>query len=88
MMKLKVIEVKVYPYNDYAAVTEVYESMSVVHHTRLRNTPKYNYPFVKVRQVLPPYKDITIRLDKLGLTERKTKVEYSYYFNESRANND
>lgn len=88
MKKLKVIEVKVYPNIDYAEVTEVYESMSVVHHTMLRNTPKYNYPFIKVRQALPPYKDITIRLDKLGLTERKTKVEYSYYFNESRANND
>lgn len=88
MMKLKVLEIKVHPYDDYAVVTEVYESMSVIHHTRLRNTSKYNYPFVKVRQALPPYKDITIRLDKLGLTERKTKVEYSYYFNESGANND
>ena len=88
MMKLKVIKIKVYPYTDYAAVTEVYESMSVVHHTMLRNAPKYNYPFLKIRQLLPPYKDITIRLDKIGLTERKTKAEYSYYFNESRANND
>lgn len=49
MMKLKVIEVRVNPYDDYATVTEVYENMSVVHHTILRNTPKHNYPFVLVR---------------------------------------
>ena len=87
-MKLKVIEVKVCSCIDYATVTEVYESMSVVHHTRIRNTPKYNYPIVKVRQALPPYKDITIRLDKLGLTEENTNAEYFYYFNERSANND
>lgn len=28
MMKLKVIEVKVNPYDDFATVTEVYENMS------------------------------------------------------------
>ena len=44
MMKLKVIEVKVNPYDDFATVTEVYENMSVVHHTMLRNTPKHKYP--------------------------------------------
>ena len=88
MMKLKVFKIKVNPYDDYATVTEVYENMTVVHHTMLRNTPKYNHPFVKVQQVLPPYKEIRIRLDKLGLTERKTKVEYSYYFNESSVRND
>ena len=85
MMKLKVIEVKVNHYDDFATVTEVYENMSVVHHTMLRNTPKYKYPFVLVRQVLPPYKDVVVRLDKLGLTEANQRVEYSYYFNESRA---
>lgn len=88
MMKLKVIEVEVKPYDDYATVTEVYEGMSVVHRTMLRNTPKHNYPFIRVRQDLPPYKDVTIRLDKLGLTEENTKAEYSYYFNERRVNND
>ena len=88
MMKLKVIEVKVCPCNDYVEVTEIYESMSVVHHTMVRNTPKRNYPIIKVRQALPPYKDITIRLDKLGLTEKNTNAEYFYYFNESSANND
>lgn len=88
MMKLKVIEVNVKPYDDYATVTEVYENMSVVHHTMLRNTPKHNYPFVLVRQTLPPYKDVRVRLDKLGLTDENTKAEYSYYFNESRSNND
>lgn len=88
MIKLKVIKIKVNPYDDYATVTEVYESMSVVHHTMIRNTPKYNYPIVKVRQALPPYKDITIRLDKLGLTEENTNAEYFYYFNERSANND
>lgn len=81
MMKLKVIEVKVNPYDDYATVTEVYENMSVVHHTMLRYTPKHKYPFVLVRQVLPPYKDVVVRLDKLGLTEENTNAEYSYYFN-------
>ena len=86
MMKLKVIEVKVNPYDDYATVTEVYEGMSVVHRTMLRNTPKRNYPFIRVRQDLPPYKFVTVRLDKLGLTEDKTKAEYSYYFNEGRSN--
>lgn len=88
MMKLKVIEVKVNPEDDYATVTEMYENMSVVHHTMLRNTSKYNYPFVIVQQDLPPYKKIRIRLDKTGLTEENTKVEYSYYFEESRHNND
>ena len=88
MMKLKVIEVKVNPYDDYATVTEVYENMSVVHHTMLRNTPKHKYPFVLVRQVLPPYKDVVVRLDKLGLTEENQRVEYSYYFNERRYSND
>lgn len=88
MMKLKVIEVKVNSYDDYATVTEVYENMSVAHHTILRNTPKHKYPFVLVRQVLPPYKDVVVRLDKLGLTEENTKAEYSYYFNESGYNND
>lgn len=88
MMKLKVIEVKVNSYDDYAAVTEVYENMSVVHHTTLRNTPKRNYPFVRVHQVLPPYKDVTVRLDKLGLTEENPKAESFYYFNESRSRND
>lgn len=85
MMRLKVIEVKVNPHDDYATVTEVYENMSVVHHTMLRKTPKHKYPFVLVRQVLPPYKDVVVRLDKLGLTEENQMVEYSYYFNESRA---
>lgn len=88
MMKLKVIEVNVKPCDDYATVTEVYENMSVVHHAMLRNTPKHNYPFIIVQQVLPPYKNMRIRLDKLGLTEENTKAEYSYYFNESRPNND
>lgn len=88
MMKLKVIKVKVNPYDDYATVTEVYQNMSVVHHTMLRNTPKHNYQFVLVRQTLPPYKDVVVRLDKLGLTEENTKAEYSYYFDESRTNND
>ena len=86
MMKLKVIEVKVNPYDDYATVTEVYENMSVVHHTMLRKTTKCNYPFVRVRQTLPPYNVVRIRLDKLGLTEEKQKAEYLYYFNESRSN--
>ena len=88
MMKLKVIEVNVKPYDDYATVTEVYEGMFVVHHTMLRNTPKNNYPFVKVRQDLPPYKQLRVRLDKIGLTEENTKARYSYYFNKSRFNND
>lgn len=88
MIKLKVIEVNVKSYDDYATVTEVYENMRVVHHTMLRNTPKRNHPFVLIRQTLPPYKDVVIRLDKLGLTEENTKAEYFYYFNESRANND
>lgn len=88
MMKSKVIEIKVKPYDDYATVTEVYESMPVVHHAILRNTPKHNYSFIKLRQVLPPYKDITVRLDKSGLTEENAKVEYSYYFYESRVSND
>ena len=88
MMKLKVIEVKVNPHDDYATVTEVYENMSAAHHTMLRNTPKHKYPFVLVRQVLPPYKDVVVRLDKLGLTEENPRVEYSYYFNESRSRND
>lgn len=87
-MRLKVIEVKVKPYDDYATVTEVYENMSVAHHTMVRNTPKHNYPFVRFKQALPPYKDVVVRLDKLGLTEENTKVEYSYYFNESEYNND
>lgn len=88
MMKLKVIEVNVKPSDDYATVTEVYENMSVVHHTMLRKTPKHKYPFVIVQQDLPPYKNIRIRFDKIGLTEENTKAEYSYYFNESRSNND
>ena len=88
MMKLKIIEVNVKPYDDYATVTEVYEHMTVVHHTMLRNTPKHGYPFILVRQTLPPYKDVVVRLDKLGLTGENTKAEYSYYFNESRHNND
>lgn len=88
MLKLKVFKIKVNPYDDYATVTEVYESMSVVHHTMLRNTPKNNYPFIKIRQALPPYKEIIVRLDKLGLTEENQKVEYSYYFNESSVRND
>ena len=88
MMKLKVIEVKVNPHDDYATVTEVYENMFVVHHTMLRNTPKHKYPFILIRQVLPPYKDVVVRLDKLGLTEENQSVEYSYYFNESRYSND
>lgn len=88
MMKLKVIEVRLKPYDDYATVTEMYENMSVVHHTLLRNTPKRNYPFVRVHQELPPYKDVTVRLDKLGLTGENPRVEYSYYFNESRSSND
>lgn len=88
MMRLKVIEVKRNPHDDYATVTEVYANMSVVHHTMVRNTPKRNYPFVRVHQELPPYKDVTVRLDKLGLTEESQKVEYSYYFNESRSSND
>lgn len=88
MMRLKVIEVKVNPYDDYATVTEVYENMIVVHHAMLRNTPKHNYPFIIVQQELPPYKSIRIRLDKIGLTEENTKAEYSYYFNESGYNND
>lgn len=62
--------------------------MSVVNHTMLRNTPKHGYPFVLIRQTLPPYKDVVIRLDKLGLTEENTKAEYYYYFNESVYNND
>ena len=88
MMKLKVIEVKVNPHDDHSTVTEVYENMSVSHHTMLRNTPKHKYPFVLVRQVLPPYKDVVVRLDKLVLTEENTRVEYSYYFNERRDSND
>lgn len=88
MMKLKVIEVKVNPHDDYVTVTEVYENMSVVHHTMLRYTPKHKYPFVLVRQVLPPYKDVVVRLDKLGLTDENPSVEYSYYFNERRDSND
>ena len=88
MMKLKVIKVKVNPYDDYATVSEVYEHMSVVHHTMLRNTPKHNYPFICIREGLPPYKEVRIRLDKLGVTEENPKAEYTYYFNESRANND
>ena len=88
MMNLKVIEVKVNPYDDYSTVTEVYENMSVVHHTMLRYTPKHKYPFVLVRQALPPYNIVRIRLDKLGLTEENTRVEYSYYFNERRDSND
>lgn len=79
MMKLNVN-----PHDDYATVTEVYENMSVVHHTMLSNTPKHKYPFVLVRQVLPAYKDVVVRLDKLGLTKENQRVEYSYYFNESR----
>lgn len=86
-MKLNVIEVKVNPHDDYATVTEVYENMSVVRHTMLRNTPKHKYPFVLVIQVLPPYKDVVVRLDKLGLTEENPRVEYSY-FNERRDSND
>ena len=88
MMKLKVIEIIVKPYVDDATVTEVYENMSAVHHIMLRNTPKRNYPFVLVRQVLPPYKSVVVRLDKLGLTEENTKAEYSYYFNESSDSDD
>ena len=88
MMKLKVIEVKVNPYDDIATVTEVYENMYVVHHTMLRETPKHKYPFVLVRQVLPPYKDVVVRLDKLGLTKENPSVEYSCYFNERRDSND
>lgn len=88
MMKLKVIKVSVNPCDDYATVTEVYENMSVVHHTMLRNNPKHGYPFVLVQQTLPPYKDVVIRLDKLGLTEENTKAEYYYYFNKSAYNND
>ena len=88
MMKLKVIEVKVNPYDDYVTVTEVYENMSVEHHTMLRKTNKCNYPFVSVRQELPPYNTVRIRLDKLGLTEENPRVEYSYYFNESGYIND
>lgn len=88
MMKLKVIKVKVNPYDDYATATEVYESMSVVHHIKLRKTPKRNYPFVMVHEVLPPYKYVTVRLDKLGLTEENLMVEYCYYFNERRDSND
>ena len=87
-MNLKVSEVKVNPHDDYATVTEVYENMSVVHHIMLRNTPKHKYPFVLVRQVLPPYKDVVVRLDKLGLTKENPMVEYSYYFNERRDSND
>lgn len=88
MMKLKVIEIKVNPDDDYVTVTEVYESMSVAHRIMLRNTPKHSYPFIKFRQALPPYKDVTVRLDKLSLTEENQKAEYSYYFNESRVRND
>ena len=62
--------------------------MSVVHQTMLRNTPKHKYPFVLVIQVLPPYKDVVVRLDKLGLTKENANAEYSYYFNESGDNND
>lgn len=80
MMKLKVIEVSVKPSDNYATVTEVYENMRVVHHTMLRHTPKHNYPFVLVRQVLPPYKDVVVRLDKIGLMGRNIKAEYSFYF--------
>lgn len=58
--------------------------MLVVHRIMLRNTPKNNYPFIRLRQALPPYKFVTLRLDKMGLTEDKTKSEYSYYFNEGR----
>lgn len=88
MMKLKVIKVKVTPYDDYATATEVYGTMCIVHHTVIRNTSKNNYPFIRVRQVLPLYKDVVIRLDKLGLTEEKHKAEYSYYFNGSSVRND
>ena len=88
MMKLKVIEVKVNPYDDYATVKEVYENMSVVHHLMLRKTHKHKYPFVMVRQLLPPYNDIVVRLDKLGLTEENPSVEYSYYFDERRSSDD
>ena len=88
MMKLKVIEINVNPHDDYSTVTEAYENMYVSHHTMLRNTPKHKYPFVLVRQVLPPYKDVVVRLDKLGLTKENPRVEYSYYFNERRDSND
>lgn len=88
MMKLKVIEIKVKPYDDYATVTEVYENMSAVHHSMLKNTAKNNYPYVRVRQDLPPYKTLRVRLDKIGLTEENTKGEYSYYFDERELSND
>lgn len=82
MMRLKTVTVKVLAYDDYATVTEIYGRRQKVHRISIKNSRKRNYPFVILKQDLPPYTTIVIRLDKLGLDEERQFATHEYYFEE------
>ena len=82
MTSLKKLIVNVLPYDDYASVKEIYEDRQKFHHLGIKNSPKRNQPFVVLKQDLPPYKTIVIRLDKLGLDGERQFATYEYYFEE------
>ena len=82
MTSLKKLIINVLPYDDYASVTEIYGDRQKFHHLGIKNSPKRNFPFVVLKQDLPPYRTIVIRLDKLGLDEERQFANYEYYFEE------
>nr|DAL52445.1 MAG TPA_asm: hypothetical protein [Caudoviricetes sp.] len=82
MTSLKKVIVNVLPYDDYATVREIYGRRQKIHHLGIKTSKKRNYPFVILKQDLPPYTTIVIRLDKLGLDEVRQCATYDYYFEE------
>ena len=82
MRSLKKLIINVRPYNDYASVTEIYGDRKKFHSLSIKNSPKRNFPFVVLKQDLPPYWTMVIRLDKLGFDEEHHFVNYEYYFEE------
>ena len=78
----KSFEVRVKPYDDYAAVIETDGTEQAVHHVQILNTPKKHWPYIKIQETLFPNKQVRIRLDKIGLTMDKESAVHVYYFNE------
>ena len=81
MTNFKRIMVSIKHY-DYAEVAEIFYGQVTYHKLGIRNTTKRNLPFVLLKQTLPPYTKIRVRLDKLGLSEDKESGVYDFYFEE------
>lgn len=82
MTEQKKILVYVSINDDYAKVSECTKGMASFHRLVIRSTTKRNLPFVLLKQALPPYTKIRIRLDKLGINEDTKHGIYEFYYEE------